>query len=532
METAVHPKVQQESQRRRTFAIISHPDSGKTTLTEKLLLYAQAIHLAGSVKAKKSSRHALSDWMAMEQERGISITSSVLQFDHEGKVLNLLDTPGHADFSEDTYRTLSAVDSAVMLMDHAKGVEPRTRKLFEVCRLRKLPVVTFMNKLDREGLEPLALVDDVQDALNLKVAPLTWPVGMGRRFKGVVDLRRMELLLYAPKAHGAEVLESTRIPWADAREAVGGALYDQVQEEMELLSEAGEAFDDAGFRSGELSPMFWGSAMTNFGVDTLLEFLVERAAEPAPRTTEDARQVPPGHPEFAGFIFKIQANMNPKHRDRVAFLRVVSGRFERGIDVTIGRSGEALRLARPHSFMAKERSIVEEAWPGDIVGIYDSGKLRVGDTISSKKRIKFGGIPRFAPEHFGQLRLKDPLKRKQLDTGLEQLGHEGVIQVFYRTKNDRQSPYLGAVGLLQFEVLKERLKNEYNVNAVFEGLPFQHARWIGGSEEGLRWLLGSSSYVVVYDRNDSPVLLTETEWAIQYALDNAPGLELHDIEPL
>lgn len=524
--------VQDQAQRRRTFAIISHPDSGKTTLTEKLLLYANAIHLAGSVKARKASRHAVSDWMAMEQERGISITSSVLQFEHIGRVLNLLDTPGHADFSEDTYRTLSAVDSAVMLMDHSKGVEPRTRKLFEVCRLRKLPVITFMNKLDRDGLDPLELVDDVQSSLGLKVAPLTWPVGMGRRFRGVVDIRKNQLLLYDGKDHGTKTLQVRRMPWAQARSEVGESLYDEVQEALDLLEAAGDAFDSRAYLSGELSPMFWGSAMTNFGVDTLLEYLAEQAAQPAPRTTEDDQVIEPSNPDFAGFIFKIQANMNPKHRDRVAFLRVVSGRFEKGIDVTIGRSGEALRLARPHSFMAQERSIVEEAYPGDIVGIYDSGKLRVGDTISTKKRLKFGGIPRFAPEHFGQLRLKDPLKRKQLDTGLDQLGHEGVIQVFYRTTNDRQNPYLGAVGMLQFEVLKERLKNEYNVNAVFESLNFQHARWIGGSPEGLKWLLGSSSYVVVYDRNESPVLLTETEWAINYALENAPGLQLYDIEPL
>jgi peptide chain release factor 3 len=529
---ATAKQLRAEADRRRTFAIISHPDSGKTTLTEKLLLYAKAIHLAGSVKSRKASRHAVSDWMAMEKERGISVTSSVLQFEHAGHVLNLLDTPGHADFSEDTYRTLAAVDSAVMLMDHSKGVEDRTRKLFEVCRLRRIPVVTFMNKLDRDGLDPLELVDDVSRSLDLRVAPITWPVGMGRHFKGVVHLPTREFLSYGARAHGAEILEVERMPWSEARETVGAGVYDKVEEDLMLLTEAGEAYDEEAFLRGELSPLFWGSAMTNFGVDTLLEYLSERAARPAPRSTEDDQLVAPDHQDFSGFVFKIQANMNPKHRDRIAFLRVVSGQFEKGIEVKIGRSGESLRLARPTSFMAQERQVVESAWPGDIVGIFDTGKLRVGDTVSTRKQIKYNGIPRFAPEHFGTLRLKDPLKRKQLDTGLDQLGYEGVIQVFYRTLTDRQNPYLGAVGVLQFEVLKERLKNEYNVSAVFEGLNFRFARWIGGPPEGLKWLLGSSSYLVVYDRNAQPVLLTETEWAINYALENAPGLELYDIEPL
>jgi len=525
-------KLQKEAERRRTFAIISHPDSGKTTLTEKLLLYAKAIHLAGSVKARRASRHAVSDWMKMEQERGISVTSSVLQFVNEGRVLNLLDTPGHADFSEDTYRTLAAVDSAVMLMDHAKGVEARTQKLFDVCRLRKIPVVTFMNKLDRDGLDPLELVDDVSAKLDLRVAPRTWPVGMGRRFKGVVDIPSRTFISYGARKHGAEILQSERIPWDQARELVGNGTFEKVEEDLELLAEAGEDYSDEAFLRGDLSPLFWGSAMTNFGVDTLLQYLTHRAARPAPRQTEDDVMVAPDEDNFSGFVFKIQANMNPKHRDRIAFLRVVSGAFEKGIDVTIGRSGENLRLARPLSFMAQDRQDLTEAWPGDIVGLYDSGKLRVGDTVSKKGRLKYGGIPRFAPEHFGQLRLKDPLKRKQLDTGLAQLGYEGVIQVFYRSTSDRQNPYLGAVGLLQFEVLQERLKNEYNVNAIFEGLNFSFARWIGGTEEAKRWLLGSSSYTIVYDRNEQPVLLTETEWAINYALENAPGLELYDIEPL
>ncbi len=524
--------LRQEAGRRRTFAIISHPDAGKTTLTEKLLLYAKAIHLAGSVKARKASRHAVSDWMAMEQERGISVTSSVLQFEYLHKALNLLDTPGHADFSEDTFRTLAAVDSAVMLMDHAKGVEDRTRKLFEVCRMRKIPVVTFMNKLDRQGLDPLELLDDVSASLNLKVAPLNWPIGMGRDFRGVVDVATRDVVFYEPRSHGSELVEGKRVSWEEARDLVSASLLDKVEEDLELVGEAGDAYDDLSFLDGELSPVFWGSAITNFGVEPLLQYLAKKAPPPAPRALEQDGSIKPDDPNFSGFIFKIQANMNPKHRDRIAFMRVVSGRFERGADVYIGRSKERLRLARPHSFLAQERSIVEEAWPGDIVGIYDSGKLRVGDTLAAQSPLRFGGIPRFAPEHFGHLRLQDPLRRKALDTGLEQLAHEGVIQTFYAPSTGRQSPYLGAVGLLQFEVLRERLKNEYGVSARFESLPFKFARWIGGSPEALTWLKQGSGHSLVEDRNGHPVVLTDSEWALNYALDNAPGLELYDIEPL
>ena len=520
-----------EAGRRRTFAIISHPDAGKTTLTEKLLLYAKAIHLAGSVKSRKASRHAVSDWMQMERERGISVTSSVLQFGYREKMLNLLDTPGHADFSEDTFRTLAAVDSAVMLMDHAKGVEPRTKKLFEVCRMRKVPVVTFMNKLDRAGLDPLELVDDVSESLDLKVAPINWPLGMGRDFAGVVDVRTREVQLFDAKHHGTQLIEAERVTWDEAKARCGAERLAQVEEDLELIAEAGEPYDDEAFLRGELSPVFWGSAMTNFGVERLLQFLADHAAPPGARRTEGDEEITPGDPRFTGFVFKIQANMNPKHRDRIAFMRVVSGTFERDMDVTIGRSGQSMRMARPHSFLAQERSVVDTAYPGDIVGIYDSGKLRVGDTVSDRGRIAFAGIPRFAPEHFGRLVLKDPLKRKQLDAGLEQLGHEGVIQLFY-PRRDRQNPHLGAVGLLQFEVLKQRLENEYGVKADLAPSSFRFARWIDGEPEALRWLERSSSFTVVEDRTGRPVLLADSEWGIRYALDNAQGLVLHDIEPL
>ena len=520
-----------EANRRRTFAIISHPDAGKTTLTEKLLLYAGAIHLAGSVKSRKASRHAVSDWMQMEQERGISITSSVLQFEYLGRALNLLDTPGHADFSEDTYRTLAAVDSAVMLIDHAKGVEERTRKLFDVCRMRKMPVMTFMNKLDREGIHPLALLDEVAQTLNLKVVPYNWPIGMGRDFKGVVDIKTREVSLFESQDRGNEKAIMSKMPLEDARALIGDKYYTQVCEDLELLEAAGDRYTHEGFLNGDISPVFWGSAMTNFGVEPMLRFLADEAACPAARNTEDAESIQPSDPLFTGVVFKIQANMNPRHRDRIAFMRVVSGRFVRGMDVTIGRNGETLRLSKPHTFLAQERSIVEEAWPGDIVGLYDPGDLRIGDTLAEGRRLRFIGIPRFAPEFFAQLTLEDPLRRKALDSGLEQLGHEGVVQMFYRS-GVRQDPYLGAVGMLQFEVLRERLKNEYKVQARLGMLSYRLARWVGGGAEALAWLSARRDYPLLEDRNGHPVVLAESIWPLQYALKNAPGLELFDVEPL
>lgn len=524
--------IAKEANRRRTFGIISHPDAGKTTLTEKLLLYSGAIHLAGSVKSRKASRHAVSDWMKMEKEKGISITSSVLQFEHKGSALNLLDTPGHADFSEDTYRVLAAVDSAVMLIDHAKGVESRTLKLFEVCRMRKLPVITFMNKLDRFGLDPLTLLDDVANTLNLKVVPLNWPIGMGSDFKGVVDLRTKNVHLFEGARHGTKKAKSKIIPFEEAIHHLSEEEYDKVCEEIELLEMAGDEFTKEGFLRGDISPVFWGSALSNFGVEPLLEFLALDAAPPQPRETMEEKWIDPTEEEFSGFIFKVQANMNPRHRDRIAFMRVVSGTFSRGMEVRIARSGEKLRLAKPHSFLAQERSIVEYAYPGDIVGLYDPGKLRLGDTLTEKKTIKFKGIPRFAPEFFARMELKDPMRRKHLTTGLEQLSQEGVIQLFYRPAIGKHDPYLGAVGMLQFEVLKERLQNEYNVTAIIQSLPFQIARWVGGTPEAIEWLKERRDYPILLDRNDQPVLLSESAWSLNFALQNAEGLELYDVEPL
>jgi peptide chain release factor 3 len=519
-----------EAARRRTFAIISHPDAGKTTLTEKLLLYSGAIHMAGAVKSRKASRHAVSDWMKMEQERGISITSSVLQFDYRGRRCNLLDTPGHADFSEDTYRVLAAVDCAVMLVDNAKGVEDRTRKLFEVCRLRGIPVLTFINKCDREGIEPLQIMDDISAALGIACAPVNLPVGSGRDFCGVVERATREVVLFERDAsRGADLVKFERKPFAEAE--LSASIREKVAEDLDLLDMAGETFDRDAFLATKQTPVFFGSAMTNFGVEPFLEAMVDIAPGPrtrpctgTPRDPDDAR--------FSAFVFKIQANMNPRHRDRVAFMRIQSGRFERGMDVIVDRTGEPLRLAKPHNFLASERAEVEEAWPGDVVGLFDPGNLRIGDTLFVKDAVTYQGIPRFAPEHFARVKLKDPLKRKHLVAGLTQLSQEGAIQLFFRPELGEQDPWLGAVGQLQFEVLVHRLENEYGVKCILDGAPFRYARWIGGDPAGLAWMKARRDYTIVEDRHGRPVALSDSIWPLQYAMRENPGMELHEVEPL
>ncbi|MEN9787194.1 MAG: peptide chain release factor 3 [Pseudomonadota bacterium] len=519
-----------ETARRRTFAIISHPDAGKTTLTEKLLLYSGAIHMAGAVKSRKASRHAVSDWMKMEQERGISITSSVLQFDYRGRRCNLLDTPGHADFSEDTYRVLAAVDCAVMLVDNAKGVEDRTRKLFEVCRLRGIPVLTFINKCDREGIEPLQLMDDIATALGIACAPVNLPVGSGRDFCGVVErASRVVVRFERDGARGTELVPFTRIPFADAD--LPESVAAKVAEDLDLLDMAGETFDREAFLAGRQTPVFFGSAMTNFGVEPFLEAMVDIAPGPRVRPCTGAAREP-DDPRFSAFVFKIQANMNPRHRDRVAFMRIQSGRFERGMDVVVHRSGESIRLAKPHSFLASEREEVNEAWPGDVVGLFDPGNLRIGDTLYVKDRVEYQGIPRFAPEYFARMKLRDPLKRKHLVAGLTQLAQEGAIQLFFRPELGEQDPWLGAVGQLQFEVLVHRLENEYGVKATLESAPFRLARWIAGDPAGLAWMRARRDYTVVEDRHGRPVALSESVWPLQYAQRENPGMELHEVEPL
>ncbi len=522
----------QEISRRRTFAIISHPDAGKTTLTEKLLLYGGALHMAGAVKSRKTSRHAVSDWMAMEQERGISITSSVLQFDVGPNRMNLLDTPGHADFSEDTYRTLAAVDASIMLIDAAKGVEDRTRRLFEVCRMRKLPILTFVNKMDRPGRDPLDLMDEVSNSLKIRTVAVNWPIGSGPDFQGVYDRITKNVHLFDRIERGTGIVPETVLPLThpDVRARLGSA-YDQLLEECALIDEAGDTWNIDEFLAGEVTPFFFGSAMTNFGVGPLLTAIQAYAPSPTPRPTVQGERRPED-PDFSAFVFKIQANMNPKHRDRIAFIRVVSGKFERGMDVTLSRTGKTLRLSKPHSFLAAERSIVDDAVPGDIVGLYDPGELRIGDTLSCGPAVRFQGIPRFAPEYFARVRLKDPTRRKQLQSGLMQLSQEGTIQLFIREGLGPADPYLGAVGMLQFEVLKVRLELEYNVKVELESSRYQVARWIAGDPSAVAWLERRTDFALVEDRDGLPVVLAETPWSLTYAMQEAKGLKLLDVSPL
>ena len=519
--------------RRRTFAIISHPDAGKTTLTEKLLLYGGALHMAGAVKARKASRHAVSDWMEMEKEKGISITSSVLQFDYLGRRLNLLDTPGHADFSEDTYRTLAAVDAAIMLIDVAKGVEARTLRLFEVCRMRKLPVMTFVNKMDRPGKDPIDLMDEVGTTLNIKTTAMNWPIGSGKEFRGVYDRMTRKAVLFERVVGGTEVLPMRAYDLDDPAlvDEIGQEMVEELVEADELMEMAGDPWSVEDYLAGEITPFFFGSAMTNFGVQQLLDAVVELSPPPGPRPMAQGERTPQD-PDFSGFVFKIQANMNPRHRDRIAFMRVVSGTFERGMEVRVARTNKKIKLAKPHSFMASERSIVEDAQPGDIVGLYDPGELRIGDTLYCGPDCAFSGIPRFAPELFSRIVLKDPTKRKHLQNGLRQLAQEGTVQLFYRKGLGTVDPYLGAVGQLQFEVLKERLLNEYRVKAILEGAPFRVARWVVGPESAVEWLSKRQDYLLVEDRNGHPVVLANTPWTLTYALQECKDLELHEVSPL
>ena len=465
-----------ERAKRRTFAIISHPDAGKTTLTEKLLLFGGAIQLAGTVKGRKAARHATSDWMELEKQRGISVTSSVMQFPYKGKVINLLDTPGHEDFSEDTYRTMTAVDSALMVIDVAKGVEERTIKLMEVCRLRDTPILTFINKLDREGRDPIELLDEVEDVLKIQCAPITWPIGMGKRLKGVIDLRDETVHLYDPH-HGGRIAEGEKIQGLDnpRLDEVIGDMADELREEVELVRGASHAFDIDAYLRGEQTPVFFGSAINNFGVEELLDAFSEYAPAPRPRATEQ-RTVEPGESRFTGFVFKIQANMDPAHRDRVAFLRVCSGSYRKGMKMKHVRIGKTVQVANAITFQADERAHVDEAWPGDIIGLHNHGTIQIGDTFSEGEDLKYTGIPYFAPELFRRVVLKDPLKMKALQKGVVQLSEEGATQVFRPLRNN--DLILGAVGVLQFDVAAHRLKGEYGVEAVVEPVGVQSARWV------------------------------------------------------
>ncbi|MEY4767395.1 MAG: hypothetical protein RL637_34 [Pseudomonadota bacterium] len=465
-----------EIQRRRTFAIISHPDAGKTTVTEKLLLYSGAIQLAGSVKGRKAARHATSDWMAMEKERGISVTTSVMQFEHRDCVINLLDTPGHEDFSEDTYRTLTAVDSALMVIDVAKGVEERTINLMEVCRLRATPILTFINKLDREGREPIELMDEVESVLKIQCAPMTWPIGMGKRFKGVYHLYKDEIHLFSAQ-HGGKIAQSTIIKGLNnpQLDQLLGLQAEELRDEIELVNGASHQFDLKAYLTGELTPVFFGSAINNFGILELLDALAEYAPFPQSRITEQ-RLVSANEEQFSGFVFKVQANMDPAHRDRIAFLRICSGKFDKGMKLHQVRIGKNIQVANAITFQADSRKNIEEAYSGDIIGLHNHGTIQVGDTFTQGENLKYGGIPYFAPELFRRVILKDPLRAKALQKGLVQLTEEGATQLFRPLKNN--DLILGAVGILQFDVTAFRLKHEYNVECVYEFIGVHSVRWI------------------------------------------------------
>ncbi len=525
MPAAPLSNVAKQAARRRTFAIISHPDAGKTTLTEKLLLFGGAIQMAGSVKGRKAARHATSDWMALEKERGISVTSSVMQFPYAGRMVNLLDTPGHADFGEDTYRVLTAVDSALMVIDVAKGVEERTIKLMEVCRLRDTPIMTFINKLDREGKEPIDLLDEVESVLGIQCAPITWPIGMGKRLKGVVHLVTGEVHLYEPGRNFTRQ-DSTIFASIDdpgLAERIGSDALAEVRGELELVQGASHPFDKDKYLAGEQTPVFFGSAVNNFGVQLLLDFFVEHAPSPQPHETT-TRDVLPDETPLSGFVFKIQANMDPQHRDRVAFMRVCSGTFTAGMKSFHVRTGKELKLANALTFMASDREIAETAYPGDVIGIHNHGTISIGDSFSEGEPLAFTGIPNFAPELFRRARLRDPLKLKQLQKGLAQLSEEGATQFFKPLMGN--DLVLGAVGVLQFDVVAYRLKDEYGVDASFEPVQIATTRWIRCSDDKtLEAFREKNAFNLAIDGAGALVYLAPTRVNLQLAQERAPDIE-------
>jgi len=515
---------QKEINRRRTFGIISHPDAGKTTLTEKLLLFGGAIQQAGAVKARKAARHAISDWMAIEKERGISVTTSVMKFNYSDFEINLLDTPGHQDFSEDTYRVLTAVDSALMVIDSAKGVEPQTEKLMEVCRMRNTPIITFINKLDREGMPPLDILDDIENKLQIECTPLSWPIGMGKRFKGVYNLFHKQLHLFEP---GRETLGREGIVINDLSDPVLDELLkkqaDELREDIALLEGAVDPFERQHFLKGSQTPVFFGSAINNFGVKELLNSFVELAPHPGVRPAV-SREISPYEKGFSGFAFKIQANMNPAHRDRIAFVRICSGKFKRGMRVLHHRIGKEVTFANATIFMAQDRENVEEAFPGDIIGIHNHGTIKIGDTFTEKEILKFSGIPNFAPEHFRLVRLKNPLKAKQLQKGLTQLAEEGAIQVFMPVTG--RDYILGAVGVLQFELTMARLKAEYSADAIYEPVNFNVARWVRCDDrKKMAEFEKKNIFNMARDAEGSLSFLTTSEWQLDYCMKDWPEIE-------
>ncbi len=526
-KTLLNEKLQQEIERRRTFAIISHPDAGKTTITEKLLLFGGAIQMAGTVKAKKATRHATSDWMAMEKERGISVTSSVMQFAYKDRIVNLLDTPGHADFSEDTYRTLTAVDSALMVIDCAKGVEERTVKLMDVCRLRNTPIITFINKLDREGREPIDLLDEVESVLKIRCTPITWPIGMGSRLKGVYHVLDDAIHLYE-HSKNYETQQATIIQGLDNPELdeLLGVAVTELREELELVVGASEEFDLQAYLRGEQTPVFFGSAINNFGVTPLLDAFVEYAPSPQPRATT-SRVVAAEEQALSGFIFKIQANMDPMHRDRIAFMRICSGEFDKNKKIYHVRLNKEVRSSNALTFMAAERGAVDKAYPGDIVGLHNHGTIAIGDTFTEGERIQFTGIPNFAPELFRRAQLKDPLRLKQLQKGLSELSEEGATQFFKPMMGN--DLVLGAIGVLQFEVVAYRLKHEYKVEAVFEKVNVQTARWVRCEDKKmLADFTRQLQLNLAKDNADQLVYLAPTRVNLQLTIERWPEIEFAD----
>lgn len=526
-----------EINRRRTFAIISHPDAGKTTLTEKLLLYGGAIHLAGSVKSRKTQRHAVSDWMEIEKQRGISVTSSVLQFDYDGFRINILDTPGHQDFSEDTYRTLMAVDSAVMIIDVAKGVEAQTKKLFKVCKQRGIPIFTFVNKLDRFGKSPIDLMEEIEKVLEINAYPMNWPVGIDGNYKGVYDRQKAQVELFDEDgSHGQKLLSSVVGSVEDPAfaELLGKDIHQALVDDIELLDMAGDDFDLEKVAHGELTPMFFGSAMTNFGVQNFLEEFLRLAPAPAPRVSSIG-QIETNDENFSAFVFKIQANMNPAHRDRLAFIRICSGKFTRGMSVYHDKTGKMLKLAQPQQFLAQDRTIIDEAYPGDIVGLFDPGVFGIGDTLCQQgKKFSFADFPVFPPEQFARVQAKDTMKRKQFVKGITQLTQEGTVQLFQQAGAGTESYIVGTVGSLQFEVLEYRLKNEYGVDILMQMQPYEVARWLEGKNGEVvtpASLRGAERGMFVYDIKERPVLLVTNEWALGWIADNNENINLLHVPP-
>jgi len=521
--------LREEIDRRRTFAIISHPDAGKTTLTEKLLLYGGAIQLAGSVKGKANARHAVSDWMELEKQRGISITSSILQFEYDGYCVNILDTPGHQDFSEDTYRTLMAADSVVMVIDAAKGIEPQTRKLFKVCAMRHIPIFTFINKLDREARSPFDLLEELEGEFGIGTYPVNWPIGCGVDFKGVFDRDRRAILAFNEFHRGMNKISAIECDITDTAkldELIGPYQRAALVDDIELLDGASYEFDLEKVRRGELTPVFFGSALTNFGVQPFLENFLKMTTPPTPRRTAEG-EVDPFDERFSAFVFKIQANMNKAHRDRIAFLRVASGRFERGREYFHVQQGKKIKLAMPQQMMAQEREIIDEAYAGDIIGIFDPGIFSIGDTVCDPSmKVQFEGIPTFAPEHFAMITQVDTLKRKQFVKGVEQIAQEGAIQIFTEPGGGMERIIVGVVGVLQFEVLEYRLKNEYNVEIRREDLPYEHIRWIVDRAIDPKSLNLTSDTKWVTDLRGNNLLIFADEWNIRWALEKNPGLEL------